>query len=377
MHPTMVNLVLAAVSASSAAEKAAACGVPGEQSWLCSVAYDISGNQRTAEIADDFTTPLRIVLIIAIAFIVVRVSRLLIRRMVKRLSADTASDKIDTLRRRTGLAFLDTGPVPSVRRRLRAETIGAVLRSVVSVVVWATAILMVLGELGVNLAPLVAGAGILGVAIGFGSQALVRDFLSGIFMLVEDQYGVGDVIDAGEATGTVEGVSLRTTRLRDVEGTVWHIPNGEIRRVGNKSQQWSRAVLDVAITPDTDVAAATAVIRRVADEVANDREIGRVVLEEPEVWGVEEVGPDRILIRLVVKTKPLEQWRVARELRARIKRAFDAEGYAYPLPQQITVMPEMPEMPDVAGPSDRRRVGRLRGAPTPEAPTPEAPTPEK
>jgi small conductance mechanosensitive channel len=134
-------------------------------------------------------------------------------------------------------------------------------------------------------------------------------------------------------------VSLRTTRLRDVEGTVWHIPNGEIRRVGNKSQQWSRAVLDVAITPDTDVAAATAVITRVADEVAHDREIGRVVLEEPEVWGVEEVGPDRVLIRLVVKTKPLEQWRVARELRARIKRAFDAEGYTYPLPQQITVMP--------------------------------------
>ncbi len=356
----MLNPVLAAVSPSSAVEKAAACGVPGKQSWLCSIAYDISGSQRTAEIADDFTTPLRIVLIIAVAFIVVRVSRLVIRRMVNRLSADTASDRIDTIRRRTGLAFLDTGPVPSVRRRLRAETIGAVLRSIVSVVVWATALLMVLGELGVNLAPLVAGAGILGVAIGFGSQALVRDFLSGIFMLVEDQYGVGDVIDAGEATGTVEGVSLRTTRLRDVEGTVWHIPNGEIRRVGNKSQQWSRAVLDVAITPDTDVMAATAVITRVAEELANDRDIGRVVLEKPEVWGVEEVGPDRVLIRLVVKTKPLEQWRVSRELRARIKQAFDAEGYTYPLPQQITVVPGQP--PEVQ--------------PT-EVQSPEVPSPEK
>ena len=338
----MLTPIPAAISPSSAVEKIAACGAPGKQSWLCATAYDITGSQRTAEIADDLAKPLRILLIIAIAFIVVRVSRLVIRRMVKRLSAEGASDRIDTLRRRTGIAYLDTGPVPSVRRRLRAETIGAVLRSIISVVVWATATLMVLGELGVNLAPLIAGAGILGVAIGFGSQALVRDFLSGIFMLIEDQYGVGDVIDAGEATGTVEGVSLRTTRLRDVEGTVWHIPNGEIRRVGNKSQQWSRAVLDVAITPTTDVDAATAVIRRVADDVAHDRDFSRVVLEEPEVWGVEEVGPDRVLIRLVVKTKPLEQWRVARELRARIKHAFDAEGYAYPLPQQITVLPEAP-----------------------------------
>jgi small-conductance mechanosensitive channel len=339
----MVNPVLAVVSPASAAEKVAACGAPGSQSWLCSVTYNVTGSQRSAEIADDFSTPLRIVVIVLIAFIVVRLGRLLIRRMVKRLSAEGASDTIDTLRRRTGLAYLDTGPVPSVRRRLRAETIGAVLRSIVSIVVWATAALMVLSELGVNLAPLLAGAGILGVAIGFGSQALVRDFLSGMFMLIEDQYGVGDVIDVGEATGTVEGVSLRTTRLRDVEGTVWHVPNGEIRRVGNKSQQWARAVLDVAIAPETDVEAATAVITRVADEVAHDHEIGRVVLDEPEVWGVEEVGPDRVLIRLVVKTKPLEQWRVARELRARIKQAFDAEGYLYPLPQQITVMPHTPE----------------------------------
>ncbi len=334
--------ILAAVPASATAEKITSCGAPGQQSWLCATAYDITGSQRTAEIADDFAKPLRILLIIAIAFIVVRVSRLVIRRMVKRLSAEGASDKIDTLRRRTGIAYLDTGPVPSVRRRLRAETIGAVLRSIVSVVVWAIAVLMVLGELGVNLAPLIAGAGILGVAIGFGSQALVRDFLSGIFMLLEDQYGVGDVIDAGEATGTVEGVSLRTTRLRDVEGTVWHIPNGEIRRVGNKSQQWARAVLDVAITPSTDVDDATAVILRVANEVAHGRELGRVVLEDPEVWGVEEVAPDRVLIRLVVKTKPLEQWRVARELRARIKHAFDAEGIEAPVPRQVTVLPEPP-----------------------------------
>ena len=127
------------------------------------------------------------------------------------------------------------------------------LRSIVSALIWSTALVMVLDELGVNLAAIGIGASIIGVAIGFGSQALVRDFLSGIFMLIEDQYGVGDVIDTGVATGTVEGVSLRTTRLRDAEGTVWHVPNGEIRRVGNKSQQWARAMLDVPVAYDTDI----------------------------------------------------------------------------------------------------------------------------
>jgi len=114
---------------------------------------------------------------------------------------------------------------------------------------------MALGEVGVDLAPLIAGAGIVGIALGFGAQSLVKDFLSGIFMLLEDQFGVGDVIDCGEASGVVEGVSLRTTRLRDVEGTVWHVPNGQIVRVGNKSQEWSRALLDVQVAYDTDVAA--------------------------------------------------------------------------------------------------------------------------
>lgn len=338
----MTGSLVAAVSPSSSAERIAACGVPGKQSWICSTTYDVTGSQRAAEVANHFTVPLRVLVIVLVAFLVVRVARLLVGRVVRRLQRDSAADKIDRLRRRTGLSLLDTGPVPSIRRQLRAETIGAVLRSVVSIVVWATAGVMILDALGVNLGPLLAGAGILGVAIGFGSQSLVRDFLSGIFMLIEDQYGVGDVIDVGEATGTVEGVSLRTTRLRDVSGTVWHVPNGEIRRVGNMSQQWSRAVLDVAITPTTDVADATAVIQRVAAEVAEDPTTGRVILEPPDVWGVEEVAPDRVLIRLVVKTKPLEQWRVARELRARIKAAFDAAGYAYPLPQQITVVPGVP-----------------------------------
>src|SRR6185369_16289116 len=137
--------------------------------------------------------------------------------------------------------------------------------------IWTVAAFMVLGEFGINLGPLIAGAGIIGVAIGFGSQSLVKDFLAGIFILVEDQYGVGDTVDLGEAVGVVEVVSLRTTRLRSVDGTVWHVPNGEIGRVGNKSQHWSRALLDVQVAYTTDITEARSVIKGVADQVWEDQ----------------------------------------------------------------------------------------------------------
>nr|MBA2625241.1 mechanosensitive ion channel family protein [Acidimicrobiia bacterium] len=217
----------------------------------------------------------------------------------------------------------------SARSNQRAETIGAVLRSVTKAGIGTVAVLLVLGEFGINLAPLIAGAGIVGVALGFGAQSLVKDFLSGIFMLLEDQFGVGDIIDCGDASGVVEGVSLRTTRLRDVEGTVWHVPNGEIRRVANKSQQWSRALLDVQVAFDTDLDEATRVIKATADEVWHDEVVGPSVLEEPEVWGVEGFGPTGITIRLVVKTQPADQWKVLRELRLRIKAALGKAGMEF------------------------------------------------
>ena len=169
------------------------------------------------------------------------------------------------------------------------------------------------------------------MAIGFGSQSLVRDFLSGAFILVEDQFGVGDIVDVGEASGTVEAVSLRTTRLRAIDGTVWHVPNGEIRRVGNMSQHWSRALLDIEVAYDTVVEHARAVIKRVADSVWSEDD---GVLEEPELWGVEQLGANGVMLRLVVKTTPSQQWRVSRELRERIKVAFDEEGIEIPFPQQ-------------------------------------------
>jgi small conductance mechanosensitive channel len=153
------------------------------------------------------------------------------------------------------------------------------------------------------------------------------------------------VVDVGEATGVVEKVSLRTTRLRDVEGTVWHVPNGQILRVGNKSQDWARALVDVAVALDTDVASASEVIRRVAGALRDDPAYADLVLEEPEVWGVERIGTDGLTIRLVLKTKPGEQWGVARELRARLKLAFQEAGVAAAVPQQVVRYEGAPPAP--------------------------------
>jgi small conductance mechanosensitive channel len=261
------------------------------------------------------------VLILAAAWVANRLVRRAIRRMVEHMTDDGG---LAALRAPTALAR--TGEIPSLRRVQRAETVGALLASVASFGIWTLAGLMALGTIGLDLGPLIAGAGIVGVAVGFGSQNLVRDFISGIFMLMEDQYGVGDVVDAGPATGTVEGVGLRTTRLRDVSGTLWHIPNGEIRRVGNRSQGWARALVDVEVAYSTDLDDATRTIERVAHELYVDEHWAPTILEQPEVWGVEELGPDGIRVRLAAKTRPLEQWKVARELRARLKVAFDQAG---------------------------------------------------
>ena len=166
----------------------------------------------------------------------------------------------------------------------------------------------------------------------------MKDFLSGLFMLVEDQYGVGDVIDVGDATGIVEEVTLRTTRLRDVTGTVWFFPNGEIRRVGNMSQQWARAVLDVEVAYDTDLDHAARVIKETADAVWQESREEATILEEPQVWGVQMLGASSVAIRLVVKTEPNEQWMAARVLNARLKKALDEAGIEIPFPQRVVWM---------------------------------------
>ena len=290
----------------------------------------------------------RLLLILVLALVLRTLLHRAVRRLVRTVVEGSTPVVLRPLKERARGTMFEATALLSERRRQRAETLGSVLRSVVSVTVVSVAAAMALSELGLDLTPVVASAGIVGVAVGFGAQNLVKDFLTGVFMLLEDQYGVGDVVDAGPATGTVEAVGLRTTRLRDVEGTVWHIRNGEIVRVGNKSQGWARALLDVPLALDSDVPAVRALALAVAEEIWNDPDWQGKVIEQPEVWGLESIGADGLLLRMVLKTAPLEQWTVAREMRQRLIAAFAREGVAIGVPQrQVMTIGDVP--PAAAG----------------------------
>ena len=269
--------------------------------------------------------PLKLAGLLLIALLTRYLLHRLIDRGVARAAATEPPDRLLGSRRAARVVLGGTG-VYSERRALRAATLGSLLKSIVTVVIGVIVVVMAMEILGYPIGPLIASAGILGVALGFGAQNLVKDFLGGIFMLLEDQYGVGDVIDMGPASGTVEGVGLRVTRMRAVDGTVWYVRNGEVVRVGNSSHGWARAVLDVPVAYGQDSARARALVEQVAGELAADPEWSEHVLEAPEVWGIEDVQADAYLLRLVVKTEPLQQWPVARELRERIMRTFTAEG---------------------------------------------------
>lgn len=300
------------------------CRWVAEQSW---------GTNFWAGAADWIVNrPLRVAIIVGIGYLVVRILRRSVGRFGDRAAARSEREQYHAERRRKpGQAV----PIINGRRQQRAQTISSVLSSVVSIAVWTVVALLVLDELGITLAPLLAGAGVVGIMLAFGAQSIIADFLAGTFMLLEDQFGVGDVIDVGEVTGSVEKVSLRVTTLRDVNGTVWHVPNSEIHRVANKSQLWSRAVLDIEVAYDTDLRRAEGIIQRVADELWHDPEFERGdIIDPPEVWGIERLGADGVAIRLVVKTDPAEQWVVARELRLRIKEALDEAGIEIPFPQR-------------------------------------------
>ncbi|HUR86665.1 MAG TPA: mechanosensitive ion channel family protein [Solirubrobacteraceae bacterium] len=327
------------------------CGDPA--GFFCREVYEQTDDRSLAEVADFLIgKPLTILAILFGAVIFNRFVGRGVKNTLRSLHSGTVRERIGAVRRRTPGALLET-EVTSLRAEQRITALTSVLRSVASFGIFTIAGFLILGEVGLNLGPLLAGAGIIGIALGFGSQALVKDFLSGLFILVEDQFGVGDIVDLDQQTsGTVEAVSLRTTRLRSVDGTVWHVPNGDIRRVGNKSQHWSRALLDIDVAYDTDIDQAKAVIKRVADELWHERDD---ILEEPEVWGVESLGPHSVVIRLVVKTRPSDQYDVSRELRQRLKEAFDAEGIEIPFQQQ-TVWNRMDE------PHDRRTERRAAPA---------------
>ncbi len=302
----------------------------------CERVLNWTGNDQVAEIADlVIGKPLAIVTIVVIGM----VARWLLHRVVDRI-VRKAEDGVlpDRLNKMTvGRSQTENGESARSRRMQRARTMGDLLKSIITGVLVAVVITMVLAELDYEIGPILASAGIVGVALGFGAQNLVKDFLSGIFMIFEDQLGVGDSVDLGEASGTVEAVSLRVTRLRDVNGTVWYVRNGEILRVGNQSQNWARTVLDVTFPYREDVNRVRRVLQEVADDLWHDDDYDHVIIEQPEVWGIEAVTADAITMRVTLKTAPLEQWRVAREMRARIKSRFDAEGISAPYAHTVVV----------------------------------------
>jgi small-conductance mechanosensitive channel len=302
----------------------------------CRRVYDWTGNARAADLADVLVgKPSALLGIALIALITVWLLHRVVDRIVRKAEEGVLPDRLS--RMTVGRSTTETGEGARSRRLQRARTMGGLLKSIITGVVLAVAVTMMLAEVGYDIGPILASAGILGVALGFGAQNLVKDFLSGIFMIFEDQLGVGDVVDLGEASGTVEAVSLRVTRLRDVNGTVWYVRNGEILRVGNQSQNWARTVLDVTFPYREDVARVRRVLAEVADDLWRDEDYDGVIIEAPEIWGIEAVSADAITMRVTLKTAPLEQWRVAREMRARIKARFDAEGISAPYAHTVVV----------------------------------------
>ncbi len=272
-----------------------------------------------------------IVGILVVAWLVSALSRRAISRAVNRLAAR----QTDASGRRPGSVLdsaLDSALARSGERRAqRAQALGSVLRSAVTIVVFTVALFMILGQLGVQLGPILASAGIVGVALGFGAQNLVKDFLAGIFVVIEDQYGVGDFIDSGLASGTVEEVGLRITKLRDPSGVIWYVRNGEIVRVGNKTRGRATTFIDIVVAYDESLDKVREIIDRTARALATDETWASRFTEMPEVLGVESIEGDAITIRLMVKTPPDARFDVPRELRARLKRAFDQEGISVPV----------------------------------------------
>jgi small-conductance mechanosensitive channel len=321
---TLFLAVAGVTAVSTPAEATQAC--KPDPSWVCEKVFEWTGSDRWSSVAEWFVAkPLAILLIVLVAWVVNRIVRRIIKRSMQRMLVPGSHTTARWIRDKSPDVLLRTDS-NNLRTEARVQTLSTVFRGLASAGIWLVAVLWILSILNVNLGPIVATAGVAGVALGFGAQYMIRDFLAGIFMVIEDQLGVGDIVDLGDAKGTVEKVTLRSTRLRDVQGVVWHVPNGQIQRVANKSHEWARAVLDLEVGFDTDVAAAEGLIQSTSDALAAEPSWQTEILETPEVWGVESFTKTGMTIRVVLKTRPASQFGVMRELRARLKMAFDANG---------------------------------------------------
>lgn len=286
---------------------------------------------------------------IAIVVVAAIVTRFLLHRAVRRLTRRTRDGKVPVMLRplkgkAQEVAARATG-LTTERRRQRSETIRSVLQSLISIVVGAIAAILILGELGIDLAPIIASAGIAGVALGFGAQSLVKDYLNGISMILEDQYGVGDIVDLGEASGTIEAVGLRTTRVRDAEGVIWYVRNGEIIRVGNSSQGTASVIVDMPVAHGIDIEHAQNLMKTVLAEMADDPALANTYVQPPEVLGVQTVTALGMTLRAVLTTIPSARYSAARIAKQRLASAFAGAGIKSPatmLPTSVVNDPTTP-----------------------------------
>ena len=253
-----------------------------------------------------------------------------LNRIIKRMAAQGRRERLGETRRAERTQEL-SDVLMSQRRQQRAEAIGALLRSVITATVLIIALLLILPILGIDVAPLLASAGVLGVALGFGAQSLVKDYLSGIFLVFEDQYGVGDLVDLGEAVGVVEDVTLRITRLRDLSGVVWYVRNGEILRVANQSQGWVLAAVDIPVAYDENLDKVRECVNAVAEDMYGDPQYDDMLLGKPTYAGVESVSGEAVFIKVIAKAAPEKQIPLTRAIRARIKESFDRAGIRVPV----------------------------------------------
>lgn len=264
------------------------------------------------EFWNDWGSLVRVGIILVIAVILRFTLLASVKRIVSTISSGSKKTEEDS-------------PVTKARIGQRAKTIGSVLSNFITWGITLVTLSLLLSEFGIAVGALIAGAGIVGAAVGFGAQSLVRDLISGLFIVFEDQYGVGDTVDLGQANGVVESVGLRVTQVRDAAGTLWYVRNGEILRVGNQSQGWSRLVLDIAVDAQSDVTKTKRAIAQACALASTSDEISGLLIGEPEVWGLESISGDQLVFRVAQQLKPGSQDLVGRVFRTEIKNILDQQ----------------------------------------------------
>ena len=342
-----VSRVLAAPQTAGASGDVAAAASPIPESSQSPTVDDVQRSvEESASSGLEFLTGtgLRVAVIILVAIVLTFVARRLIQRFAQSIADGHTKRGVGTKGEKKPSNAADAAA--RTRRAQRSTTVGSLLKSIAAIVIWLLAVLMVLTELGFDLAPILASAGIAGIALGFGAQTLVKDYLAGFFIVIEDQYGIGDYIDAGEAEGTVEEVGLRITKLRGLDGTLWHVRNGEILRVGNYSLGFGTMLLDLPFPYDADEETVTTIINDAASALRELPQYDCVMLGAPEIMGVQGISGEAITVRITIKTKPGEQFGLGRAFRGEFKQQMAAHDMTVPWSQ--AVIRTMPNPPTVS-----------------------------